>query len=172
MPENSLYALQQAEPLLHHNFCIEYDIDIEDNAILNITPSARTYQNIIRDGAARSLYDNIQELKRNPIVWITTDKGNDKKKGKKHALMPKLLCFYDPLRKNVEEITLDVGSVGGTSLDASVAVKHSISRLFNMDDEISITIMGVATDIGGGGTLNSFLRALRKVFSDTPWDGD
>ena len=66
----------------------------------------------------------------------------------------------------VKDITLDVGAAGGTSLDAAMTVKHSIEHFLNLDDELSITIMGVATDSGGGGTLKSFLRALRKFFTD------
>ena len=167
MPGTSLYSLQQAEPLLHRAFCIEHSIDIQDDEILNSSPSASTYRNMISDGAARCLHENITALKRNPIVWLTADKGTEKKKGKKYAIMPKLLCFYDPDSKIVREITLDVGSSGGTSAEAAKAIKHSIERLLNLDDQLSLTIMGVATDSGGGGTLSSLLRALRAVFADS-----
>ena len=70
--------------------------------------------------------------------------------------MPKLLCYFEPLSKIVKEITLDVGAAGGTSLNSTVAVKHSIERVLNLDEELSLTIMGVATDSGEGDTLKSF----------------
>ena len=52
-------------------------------------------------------------------------------------------------------------------MEAAIAIKHSIDRLLKLDHELSITIMGVAIDSGGGGTLNSFLRSLRSVFHNS-----
>ena len=167
MTNNAFYVLKKAEPLLHRAFCLENGIEIDEEEILNIIPSASTYRDIIRDGAAHCVYENIQQLKKNPYVWLTADKGTEKK-GKKYSLMPKLLCFYDPSKKKVQEILLDVGSSGGTSTEAALAVKFSLDHLLSLDEELLIVIMGVATDSGGGGKLGSFLRALKRAFQNTP----
>lgn len=167
IPDNSFYTLQQAEPLIHSAFCLENNISIDDDVISNITPSASTYRKIIREVSAKSIYDNIRDLKHNPVVWLMADKGTENKKGKRYALMPKLLCFYNPVSERVEEILLDVGAAGGTSLDAAIYVKYSIKRLLKLDKNLSLTIIGVVTDSGVGGTLSSFLRALAQVFHDS-----
>ena len=50
--ENSSFAMKHAENLPYRYFCLENGIEMEDDKIVNYTPSASTHRNIIRESTA------------------------------------------------------------------------------------------------------------------------
>ena len=64
---------------------------------------------------------------------------------------------------HIEEFLLDCNSSGECSEEVARAIIHTINMLALMDPTLNLTIMGQATDSGGGGTLFSLARMLRNL---------
>ena len=169
MNGTSINSLQMIEPLIQYAFCVENGIDYTKEDVRNKSCSASTYRRLIRDQAGLTIYQIIDDLKSNPNVYISCDKGTSEKKGKLNATFPKILTWYNPKSKAIEEILLDVELAGSESECAAKAIAHSLNRIIELsDNKLNLTILGVFTDSGGGGTLQPLLEELSLALDHHP----
>lgn len=163
MPGSSFNVLQTIEPLLQYSFCLENGIKYDKYSVKYYSPSSSTYQRLLRDQTGLTIFQAIELLKINLNVYITCDKAAFDKQGKQSALFPKILSWYKPVTETIEDFIIDVDPVGAKSSSAAVAILHSLNRIVEMSNyTLKLTLMGVYTDSGGGGTLEPLIKELKN----------
>ena len=98
-------------------------------------------------------------------MFVACDKGN--KKGVGH--FAKMLSKWKP-EGGVTLQLLDIDAAGGTSAEAAAAIKSSLSKLKNNEEDNTHLLHGQSTDSGGGGTLESLHTALKAEGLCSPED--
>ena len=162
MTSSSFQSIQIAEPLLQYAFCLDNDIEYNKEDVIFQAPSSKTYRRLIPNNAGLTVHQHIELLKSNPYVYVTCDKGSSEKRGQQNSLFPKLLTWYCSATDKIEEMLLDLDRAVSKSSSAAEAVVYSLERLIKLSDySLHLTIMGVFTDSGGGGTLESLLKEIR-----------
>jgi len=91
-------------------------------------------------------------------IYLACDKGN--KKGIGHFV--KILAWYNATKRVVETQTLDIDAAGGSSIECAKAIRASMNKLKENDNDNIHLLYGQATDSGGGGTLENFHDELDK----------
>ena len=69
----------------------------------------------------------IEKLRLNPYVYVSYDKANSVKKSSCLA-MPKVLTFFNPKIRKIEEYLLDVDSLGENSAEVETAIKFTLDK--------------------------------------------
>ena len=165
--KSSINSIQTIEPLLQKAFCLDNGIKYPNKRVRSQACSASTYRRLIRKNTGLTIYQAVKLLKLNPFVYITCDKGSSEKKCQENSLFPKILTWFNPRTEEIEELMLDVDRAGGETECAADAIIHSLDRLVKMTGcTLKLTIMGVYTDSGGGGTLEPLLNELAKRLED------
>ena len=90
------------------------------------------------------------------------DKGN--KAGNKN--LAKYIAWYDSNLKRVRKYLLDVDCCDEDFVDSAVAIEAELRRVW--PPEMPIRLYGQCTDSGGGGTLFSLARDLKKLHLCAP----
>ena len=167
-PQASQHITQSTIPLLYASFCSDLKLPVDYNKIANSTPSTRVINRLLNSEASEYVISSVEKMLQNPFVFISCDKANTGKKGSNFSTMPKVLSYYNPQTGRIEEYLMDVDSAGESSRDAAIVIKHALEKLSLIDPNLHLILCGQDTDSGGGGTLHSLERELRKL--DLPFN--
>ena len=98
-------------------------------------------------------------------ICVACDKGN--KKGVGHFV--KVLASLDD-DGLVQPKLLDIDASRGTSTECAAAIKASMNKLKDNDDDITHLLCGQSTDSGGGGALKSLHEHMKALQLCAPDD--
>lgn len=73
---------------------------------------------------------------------------------------PKILSWWNPRLKRVEEVFKDIDVTGTASKEAAKAIQNSFKKIF---PEEGVKLHGIVTNSGGGGTLGFLAAELDKL---------
>jgi len=165
-PALALSAAQHLFPLLLYAFF--YDTGLMRNLELGKHATSFPSDNTLRKynllQATRDTMLLGRDLRERKI-YIACDKGN--KKGVGHFV--KVLASLDD-DGLVQPKLLDIDASGGTSAECAAAIKASMNKLKDNDDDVTHLLYGQSTDSGGGGTLESLHEHMKVLQLCAPDD--
>ena len=160
VPALALSAAQFVVPLIviAHLFETGMFTGMSMSQVAKSFPSDGTLRQYNFNQAARDTMSLGREI-RDKKVYVAADKGN--KKGIGHFV--KHLCWWRRDEPGVKVQLLDVDASGGTSKACAQAMRASINKLREVDDDGTNLLYGQTTDSGGGGVLEDFYGKLRPL---------
>ena len=164
VPQAGMSGVSTIAPMVVAAILHNAGIEISPASIVKSLPSNNAITNMVVNNAADTVILTRESIKRNPVVYISCDKGN--KKGNKN--LAKYLCWFCVRTERVKTFLLDVDCTDENSADIAKAMKHSLKRIFG-DNEETIYLFGQCTDSGGGGTGMSLFCELEKLGLVARW---
>ena len=158
-PKASQQITQSTIPLIYASLVADMSLPVNLSNLHNIAPSSKTIKDMVVGKASEYVCEGLESLVVNPLVYISCDKANSAKKGAKFSTLPKILTYYDPATRKIQEYMLDIDSSGENSREVAYAIQHALKKLQLIDDGFSLVLCGQTTDSGGGGL---FTRSLEN----------
>ena len=159
-PKIAALAWEQIVPFILRAFLLNYDFDVPIERLACVCPCRTTIENNLRRFATDSVLVCIKSIEDCGNYSLSFDKA-DKSKGKMGGCIKVVATFDLKLiwiefpDGEVRTMQLDADKTGDSSKDVAAGVAFSMKKL-NLSE--NVLGMGVTTDSGGGGTLNSVLE--------------
>jgi len=159
VPALALSAAQFMFPLTVMAYLFDTNIfrGIDITKYAKSFPSETTLRQYNFNQAARDTMSLGHEI-RDSKIYIACDKGN--KKGIGHFV--KYLSWWKRDDPGVKVQLLDVDASGGTSDACADAIRASINKLREVDDDGTTLLHGQTTDSGGGGVLEDLHSKMEQ----------
>jgi hypothetical protein len=158
----SSLAWEQMLPFSLQAFFKSTGINADFEQLRLLCPKRNTIENLIKDFGADTMLICIHSLERAGTYYLSFDKA-DASKGKMGGCV-KIVSWFDETLISDEypdgqvlTMVLDCDKTGGTSKDVADGVAYSMKKLCL---SALVSGAGATTDSGGGGTIESVVRAL------------
>ena len=162
-PKASFLDWQTTIPIVESYILAKLGMSCDASYCLS-NPCRNLIKKMIARKTSRSIIEDLSSLDDTVYVYITLDKGHDGGT----STLPKCICWYDKILDEVRSMLIDVDTSLDSSNEVAKAVKNSLIKLTEMFPGKKFVLGGSCTDSGGGGTLTSLERELKKELVGTP----